>query len=269
MGDEAEHLHRQRRHQYVLRHHDHRHATDDAVAFGIDREQPAAGGGLLDRRNVAQQPGELHQERRRIGPLDGEAGLQRHLGLRALRRYRRAGLADDHAGLLDRLRQNLVVARQAGELLARLRIEAAEAFGGNGGRHAVGLGENDVEADDDGAERVEPVDEIGHHGARPRPLPDLLEARLVDVDDDDGPRGLLARPQHLKQIERAQPHFLERPRVDDAQRHQREQEHDAHRSRQAEPTRPADDEFHGSSLSSPALRSECREDEFTSPGTNA
>jgi hypothetical protein len=162
----------------------------------------------------------IHQERRRIGPLDGEAGLQRHLGLRARRRYRRAGLADDDAGLLDRLRQDLIVARQAGELLARLRVEAAEAFGGNGGRHAVRLGENDIEADDDGAERVEPVDEIGHHGARPGPLPDLLEARLVDVDDDDWAGGLLARPQHLKQIERAQPHFLERPRVDDAQRHQ-------------------------------------------------
>ena len=84
------------------------------------------------------------------------------------------------------------------------------------------------------AELGEAGDEVGDHGARPRPLPDLLEARLVDIDDDDRPRGLLARPQHLKQIEGAQPQFLERPRIGKAQRHQREQQHQAHRPRHAE-----------------------------------
>ena len=49
------HLECQRRHGLALRLHDHRHAPHDAVALGLDREQAAPGGGMLQHRHVAQQ----------------------------------------------------------------------------------------------------------------------------------------------------------------------------------------------------------------------
>ena len=244
-GDDAQHFQGQRRHQGILRVHDHRDAADDAVALGLDREQPAPGGRLLDRRNVAQQSGKRHQERARIGAEDGETGLQRRFGFAARRGRRRTGLADhDAAGLFDGVGQDLVVARQRRELVAGRRIEAAEARRRQCRRHAIGLGENDVEADRHGAKLAQTGDQIGHHGPRPRPLPDLLQARFVDVGDDDRPRGLLARPQNLKEVEGAQPHFFQRPRIGDAQRHQRQQKQRAYRSRQTELPRPANDQRH-------------------------
>ena len=244
-GDDAQHFQGQRRHQGILRVHDDRDAANDAVALGFDREQPAPGGRLLDGWNVAQQSGKRHQERPWIGAENGETGLQRHFGFAARRGRRRPGLADhDAAGLFDRVGQDLVVARQRRELVAGRRIEAAEACRRDRRRHAIGLGENDVEADRHGAKLAQTGDQIGHHGPRPGPLPDLLQARFVDVGDDDRPRGLLARPQNLKQIERAQPHFFERPRIGEAQRHQREQKKRAYRSRQTELPRPANDQLH-------------------------
>ena len=147
--------------------------------------------------------------------------------------------------MLDRIGQNVVVARQAVELGAGLGVDAAKALLRDRRRHAIRLGEDDVEADGDGAELGDARDQIGQGGARPRPLPDRLEAGLVDIDDDDRPCRLLARPQHLKQIESAHPQFLERPRIGEPQRHQREQQHDAHRARHAELSRPAGYPVHG------------------------
>ena len=43
----------------ALRLHDHRHPPHDAVAFGLDREQAAPGGRLLQHRHVAQQAREI------------------------------------------------------------------------------------------------------------------------------------------------------------------------------------------------------------------
>ncbi len=82
-------------------------------------------------------------------------------------------------------------------------------------------------------------DEIGHGGARPRPLPDRLEAGLVDIDDDDRIAVLHARAQDLVEIEGPQPQFLKRPRVGEPQRNEREQQHEANRARHPELARPA------------------------------
>ena len=160
---------------------------------GLIENSPRPAAACLDRQHVAQQAGKRHQVRRRIGPADGKAGLQRHLGLRSRRRRRRADLADDDARLLDRVGQHVVIARQAVELGARFVIDAAKTLLGDRRRHAVRLGENDVETDSDGAELGDAGDQIGHGRARPRPLPDRLEACLVDIDDDDRPRSSAAR----------------------------------------------------------------------------
>ncbi len=149
LGDDPQHLHGERGHQRALRLHDHRHQADDAVALGIDREQAAAGRGHLDRRNVAQDSGKGHQIRRRIGSANGEAGLQRRLARRRRGRGRGAGLTDHDTRVLDRIGQNVVVARQAVELGAGVRVDTAETLFGDRRRHAVRFRKDDVEADDD------------------------------------------------------------------------------------------------------------------------
>ena len=147
----------------------------------------------------------------------------------------RGGLSyDDAARFLYRFGEDRVIAGQCGKLFARLRIETAEAAGGYGRRHAIGLREDDVKANRDGAGSTQPGDEIGDYRPRPRPLPDLPQAGFVDVDDDDRPHFLFARAQDLKQIERAQSQFFDRQRVGDAQWHKREQEQYAHRPRYPE-----------------------------------
>jgi hypothetical protein len=52
-------------------------------------------------------------------------------------------------------------------------------------------------------------------------------------------RMVCSRTQRLEQVEGAHPQFLQRRRVEHAQRHQREQQHGAHGPRQTEPSRPA------------------------------
>ena len=195
--------------------------------------------------NVAQQSGKRHQARPRIRAENGKAGLRRRFAIDARRGVAAAvwPTTTPPAFLIASAKSG-IVARKSGEFFAGLRVEAAETFRGDGWRHAIGLGEDDVEADGNGAIRAQTGDEIGDHRARPRPLPDLLEAGLVDVDDDDRPRGLFPRLQDLKQIECAQPQFFDRPRVGDAQRHEREQQQRAHRPCHTELPRPASNALH-------------------------
>ncbi len=147
--------------------------------------------------------------------------------------------------MFDRIGQNVVIARQAIKLGAGFGVDTAKALLGDGGRHAVRLGEDDVETDGNAAELRDARHQVGNGGAGPRPLPDRLEARFVDIDDDNRPRRLLAGPQHLKKIKCAQPQFLQRPRVGEPQRHQRKQQQQAHRARHTELPRPAGDPVHG------------------------
>ena len=52
--DDPQDLEAERGHDVALGAHDHRHAADQAVALGLDREQATAGRDLLDDRHVAQ-----------------------------------------------------------------------------------------------------------------------------------------------------------------------------------------------------------------------
>jgi hypothetical protein len=141
----------------------------------------------------------------------------------------------------DRVGKDIVVAGKPVEFCPGLGVKAAEAFFGNRRRHAVGFGKHDVEANGNGAHPRDVRNQIGEHRARPGPLADFFLALVIQVDNDDRPRRLLARAQDLKEIENAQPRFLQRLRVGYAQRHQRKQEQRAHRPRQTELPRPASD----------------------------
>jgi hypothetical protein len=111
-------------------------------------------------------------------------------------------------------------------------------------RHPVGLGENNIKADSGSTELGDARDQIGNRGARPRPLPNGLEACLVDIDDDDRKSGLRARPPDLKEVESSQPPVLDRARIEQPQRYQCEQQHQANSPRQTKLPRPAGKSFH-------------------------
>ena len=95
------------------------------------------------------------------------------------------------------------------------------------GVEPVGLGEHRVEGDHDRAEPGQFGDEIGDPGARPRPLPELFQALVVDIDDGDRPDGLLARVDALEGVEGPDADFLDRRRIGDAQRGEPDQQHKA------------------------------------------
>ena len=173
-----------------------------------NRPRPAAACSI--GRMLRSNPGNVTRNGRGSGPrmakpvcsafsasARGAAELRRRLGRRRCRRLCLIASAKT-ASLLG----------SAASFSRVSGIEPAEAAGGDGRRHAIGFGKDDVEADRDGASVAQPGDEIGNHRPRPGPLPDFLQARLVDIGDDDRPHRLLARAQHLKQIERAQTAIL-------------------------------------------------------------
>ena len=214
-GGDAQHLECQRRHGLALRLHDHRHAPDDAVALGPDREQAAPGGGMLQHRHVAQQAREIEHEALRLLAQHREPGDRQRL-VEGRDFLRQAGFAEHDAGRLDGVGEDLVVARQRAQLGAGLLVEIAEGVGRKGGVETVGLGEHRVERDHDRAEPGQFGDEIGNPGAWPRPLPELFQALVVDIDDGDRPDGLLARLDALESVKGPDADFLDRRRVGDA-----------------------------------------------------
>ena len=90
----AQHLETERRHDDALRLHDHRHAANDTVTFGLDGEQAASGGSLLEHIDVAQQTGELEHEGQRILAQRCEARYRQVLVERM--EIGTAGLAEHH-----------------------------------------------------------------------------------------------------------------------------------------------------------------------------
>ena len=152
-----------------------------------------------------------------------------------LRDEAEAGLPGDDARAGDRLAEQLIAARQLAQFRAGLVVEAAEALGRDVRRGPVRLGEHHVEGDGDAAERGQARDEIGHDRARPGPLADLLEARLVDVDDHDRPQRRLPRLERLVEVEAPEPQPFEQGRVPHPQDDEVEQQHEADGAAEAEP----------------------------------
>ncbi len=235
----------------ILDHHDQRHAAEDAVRVRLDGEEAMSRGGLRDDRQVLHQAREFQQERRRIA---AERGV-RHVWYGTLAAGKRlivkahAGLADDNARALMESASTCFVRRQLQQIrpdsLRQGRIVLGDAVGGQ----AVGFGEDHVEADHDSAHRSQPVDQPRHLGTRPRPLPDLFEALLVYVDDDDRLLDRWPRMQPLEDVEPLVADGRDEKRVGDAQGQQRQKQHepgkardsDAHRSRRSEETHAQSD----------------------------
>jgi len=78
--------------------HDHRHAPDDAVASGPDREQAAAGGGLLEHGR-AQQAANVEHERA-AAPAEHRKSGDRQLFVQIARHWDRR-ITEHHARILD------------------------------------------------------------------------------------------------------------------------------------------------------------------------
>ena len=168
-GRDPQHLETQRRHGRTLRLHHHRHAPDDAVALGPDREQAAPGSRLFQDVHVAQQTREIEQERLRL-LAEHRQPRQRKRLVEFRNNVRQPGFAHHHARAPNRVREKLIVARQRSQFGPGLLIEIANGVGRDVGIEPVGLGEHDIEGDHDGAEPGQVGDEIRDPRPRPRPL---------------------------------------------------------------------------------------------------
>ena len=143
-ADDAQHFQRQRRHDCALRLHHDRHAPHDAVAFGADREKPAAAGGLLERGHIAQQAGKIEKKWPRVAAHGRNA--DRRLGPPGCgHRKRKARFAKHDTRFSKCIGKYRIVARQRAQLCPRRLVKVAERVRGDARRHPVGLCENDVE----------------------------------------------------------------------------------------------------------------------------
>ena len=150
-----------------------------------------------------------------------------------------AGFTEHHAGIADRIGEDLIVARQRPQLFSRRLIEIAEGIGGDIGVEPVGLREDGVEREDDGAEPGQVGDDIGDPRSRPRPLtePGIGKAPFVDIDDRNRPLGLDPGIDDLEGIEGSNAQFLDRRGVENTQGRESDQERKARQPCVAESAR--------------------------------
>ena len=245
-GDDPQHLQRQGRHHRAFGQHHHGHAPHDAVRLRQDAEQAAACRGILQHRNVPAQHGKLDHEGLGVRPQHAKSGLRHRLGHRfALAAV--AGLAEHDAHPADHPGEHLVIAGKGGQALARLLVEIAEPGGDARGRQPIGLGEDHVEAHRNGPEAGQPPQQVGDLGPRPGPLPEPLEATLIDVEDDNRPDGGITRLESLVEVEGAQPDCLDGRRIPNAQRRQPCQQDKRKQPAETDPLGKASQEPHRSS----------------------
>ena len=203
---------------------------------------------MLQHRHVAQQAREIEHEALRLLAQHRDPGDRQRL-VEGRDFLRQAGFAEHDAGRLDGVGEDLVVARQRAQLGAGLLIEIAEGIGRKGRVETVRLGKHRVEGDHDRTEPGQFGHEIGNPGARPRPLPELFQALVVDIDDGDRPDGLLARLDALEGVKGPDADFLDRSRIGGAQRGEPDQQRKAQQPGIAdaprEPSSQYPQSFHG------------------------
>ena len=156
----------------------------------------------------------------------------------------------------DRFGEDLVVARQRPQFGAGVLIEVAERIGRIGGIEPVRLRKHRVERDHDGAQPGQLGNEIGDPRPRPRPLAELFQALVVDIDDGHRPCGLLAGIDALEEIEGPDANFLDGSRIGDAKRGKPDQQRKAQQPGIAdaprEPSSQYPQSFHGFRMFDPA-----------------
>ena len=200
---DTQHFQSHRGHHLVADRHQQRNPAHDRI-LQADREQGLAVGRRLQLGQAGEHPREVPQVRRRVfaaahhrnrlhataGGLRGEveAGRTEHTG----RRAQRSGKARLVAGQSPQFRGELLaIGRQVGRHLRRRR--------GIGFRHVH------VESDRRRLQEIDRIDQLGKAVARPGPLPDPLEAVLVDFDDGHRLRTAYPRRQLLVTIEEELP----------------------------------------------------------------
>ena len=173
-----------------------RHAADDIVPVAVLVDEAVALGAALKLGQVADRRRVIVDEAQRVGARRAGEGKPGMRDERAVARRVAKGEAEHDRGLGDRLGEALVGVGHRGQQLFGVglaRPAARQHRHQHLGRGAVGLAEKDVEGDDRRPRRIELVDEFGDDAARPRPLPDRLEAFVVDRDDAH--RQVLCRPR--------------------------------------------------------------------------
>ena len=102
---------------------------------------------------------------------------------------------------------------------------------------------------------VSRVDQFGNARARPRPLPELAQALLVDIDDHDRAAASATRgDDQLEEIEGPEPQFFKRARVPPPQSQQREQQPHAEDARGQETPSLTREPFHAEPAGSQLIR---------------
>ncbi len=235
-GDYAQHFETQERHGFALRLQDHGDPPDNAVALGIDREQAAAAGRLFQDRRIAQQARKLDHEALRVFTQHCQPRRRKRL-VQFPHHRGKPGFAQHHAGMPHRIREDLIIARQRPQLLSSYLVEIAKAVCCHVGVEPIGLREDDVEGDHDGAEFCEAGDHIRDPRPRPRPLAEFLQALFIDIDDADRPDRLHTGIDALVGIESPDPDFLDWSGIGNAQRGKADQERQASQPRIPDPPR--------------------------------
>ena len=106
-------------------------------------------------------------------------------------------LPEHNLGPTNGFREDGVVAGQVSERLSRCMVKALERLGSDFRRAAIRLRKEHVEADDRTTMLDDLRNHLRHHRTRPWPLPQSLQAPLVDVDDRSK---LLARHTRIHQL---------------------------------------------------------------------
>jgi hypothetical protein len=199
---EAQQLDRHGRDDGVPDRRDERNAANDAgaaVAVAVDHR--VAPRRTLEGFEAPQRPREMSHQRSRI-PADREHRRGEHAAPIAARvDLARAGDRERDPPALEHLREPFVVARHRTDLLDELGGHLGHEPGRVARGAPVALGHQDVEPDGGGLSIVDRGDQLREQAARPGPLPEALEARLVDVDDQDGRRRARTRHDALEAVE--------------------------------------------------------------------
>ena len=196
--------------------HHHGHAANDLIVLRQPIERAGAGRLVLQLGQACGGAGIGRREQCRIVAAMRKTRLRLRRGTALWR-----GDEAEHDGALpDGLGEDVIVGGKLLDLFAqaRKRVGLRPEAQGVCRRHAVGLGEDHVEADRRGAVVGELLHELGEHRARPRPLSDPLQRLLVDVDDAQRQTGIeVARIDLLVGVEHHRAQSRHRARVPDPQ----------------------------------------------------